>query len=192
MVADTEPNQVQGAEVRRSVAGPGSRAPLAGKGRGRMPFREPRRVTTAAAPQTGVPHTVESVIARLEEAGQTLLCLPISGNRPEVRLSRWPAVHSAIDAYGWSGNRLRPAVPPAAAISRMDETLGWIGLIPKENYVLRRIVGARTLVSPLTGRYLFSWRRLGSLLGADARAVKRWHTKGIAVICDGLNGETRC
>lgn len=136
-------------------------------------------------------HTADSLIARLEEAGATLLSLPIgSGARPDLRTSKWPMVRAAMDAYGWSGARLRPAVPAAAAISRMDEALGWIGRIPQENYVLRRIVGARALVSPLTGKHLFTWRRLGSLLGADARAVRRWHAKGIAAILATLESGT--
>ena len=129
----------------------------------------------------------ELVASCLEEAGATLLALPLSGPRINLRTSAWPVVHAAVEAYGWSGARLRPAVPPAAAISRMDEVLSWIQFIPKENYVLRRIVGARALVSPLTGRHLFSWRRLGKLLGADARAVQRWHEKGLALIALRLN-----
>lgn len=129
----------------------------------------------------------ELVASYLEEAGATLLALPLSGPRTNLRTSAWPVVHAAIEAYGWSGARLRPAVPPPAAISRMDEVLSWIQLIPQENYVLRRIIGARALVSPLTGRHLFSWRRLGRLLGADARAVRRWHEKGLAMIALHLN-----
>lgn len=129
------------------------------------------------------------VALRLEEAGATLLALPNGGTRTDMRTSAWPAVNATAEAYGWSGTQLKPAVPAAAAISRMDEALGWIRLIPQENYVLRRIVGARALVSPLTGRHLFSWRRLGALVGADGRAVQRWHVKGIAMIVARLNGE---
>ncbi|MGH7067730.1 MAG: DUF6362 family protein [Acetobacteraceae bacterium] len=140
----------------------------------------------------GAGHTADSLIERLEEAGATLLSLPAgAGPRTDVRASRWPVVRAAVDAYGWSGARLRPAVPGASAISRMDEALGWISLIPQEKYVLRRIVGARALVSPLTGKHLFSWRRLGTVLGADARAVQRWHAKGIAAILAALDG-TMC
>lgn len=138
---------------------------------------------TAASPR----YDKELVASCLEEAGATLLALPLSGPRTNLRTSAWPVVHAAVEAYGWSGARLRPAVPPAAAISRMDEVLSWIQLIPQENYVLRRIVGARALVSPLTGRHLFSWRRLGKLLGADARAVQRWHEKGLSLIALHLN-----
>ncbi len=64
----------------------------------------------------------------------------------------------------------------------MDEALGWIALIPRERYVLRRIVGARALVSPVTERHLFSWRRLGGVLGADHKAVQRWHAQGIGLL----------
>jgi len=135
--------------------------------------------------------TADSLLERLEEAGATLLCLPAAATRTDLRTSRWPLIRATIDAYGWSGARLRPAIPAAAAISRMDEALSWISLIPPQNYVLRRIVGARALVSPLTGRHLFSWRRLGTLLGADPKAVRRWHAKGIAAILACLNKQGR-
>ena len=128
------------------------------------------------------------IASRLEEAGATLLALPARGARTGFSTASWPAVHETIDAYGWSGTRLRPVLPSAQAISRMDEALGWIRLIPQENYVLRRIVGARALVNPISGRHLFSWRRLGGLLGADGRAIQRWHGKGIAMIVAALNG----
>jgi hypothetical protein len=64
----------------------------------------------------------------------------------------------------------------------MDDALAWIPLIPRDRYVLRRIVGARSLVSPVTERHLFSWRRLGALLGADHKAIQRWHAQGIDII----------
>lgn len=127
-------------------------------------------------------YSEEYVMFRLEEAGATLLSLPGSGPGNALKTSKWPTVHSTIEAYGWTGARLRPAMPEPARITRMDEALGWIEAIPQENYVLRRIVGARSLVSPLTGRYLFSWRRIGKILGADPRAVRRWHGKGIELI----------
>lgn len=127
-------------------------------------------------------YSEEYVTFRLEEAGATLLSLPGSGAGTALKTSRWPTVHSTMEAYGWTGARLRPAMPEPARITRMDEALGWVEAIPQENYVLRRIVGARALVSPLTGRYLFSWRRIGKILGADPRAVQRWHGKGIDLI----------
>ncbi len=69
----------------------------------------------------------------------------------------------------------------------MDEAMGWITLIPLDRYVIRRIVGARSLVSPTTDRHLFPWRRLAKAIGADHKAVQRWHRQGIDMIVTSLN-----
>ncbi len=146
------------------------------------------RGASALAPASKLPaFDAELVIYRLEEAGMTLLALPHSGPSTQLRQSRIEIVRTALDAYGWTPERARPAVPDSTKIDRMDEALGWITLIPRERYVLRRIVGARSLVSPLTERHLFSWRRLGAVLGADHKAVKRWHTEAIGLIVTALN-----
>jgi hypothetical protein len=128
----------------------------------------------------------ESVIACLEEAGATLLALPPSGFSPRMRVSTLPVLHEAAEAYGWSCAEIRPPMPSAARISRMDHAMGFLGLIPQDRYVLRRIVGCRALVHPVSGRHLFSWRRLGELLGADHKAVQRWHVEGIRLIVSTL------
>jgi hypothetical protein len=132
------------------------------------------------------------VIYRLEEAGRAMLALPNTGYTTRLRTSALDVLRSAVDMRGWdprhdAGGRLRPAVPDAARITRMDEAMAWIPLIPKDRVVLRRIVGARSLVSPVTERYLFAWRRLGSMLGADHKAVQRWHAQGIDLIVAALN-----
>jgi hypothetical protein len=183
---------------------------------GRVGVRSGRRAASGGAPngapngaqvgaQVGAtrraPIDSETVIRRLEEAGRTMLALPSGGYSTRLRTSRLDVVRSALENYGWDSSgdhggrdsgagqtRLRPPVPPAAAITRMDEAMGWIALIPADRYVLRRIVGARSLVSPATGRHLFAWRRLGLLLGADHKAVQRWHAQGIALIAAGLRG----
>jgi len=53
--------------------------------------------------------------------------------------------------------------------------------------VLRRIVGARSLVHPITQRHLFPWRRLAASIGADHKAVQRWYAQGIELIVAALN-----
>lgn len=126
------------------------------------------------------------VVARLEEAGRTLLALPATGPTPHLRQSVWTVLQGAMEGYGWQPARVRPAVPGAGRITRMDEALGWIALIPPDRIVLRRIVGLRALVHPLTDRHLYPWRRLGSAVGADHKAVQRWHGQGIAVIVAAL------
>lgn len=135
------------------------------------------------------PADAEYVVYRLEEAGRTLLALPHSGFSTRLRMSRHDIVRAAAESYGWSeaGGRLRPAIPDSARITRMDEALDWIPLIPEDKYVLRRIVGSRALVSPLTERHLFPWRRLAALLGADHKAIQRWHSQGVQLIVTALN-----
>ncbi len=135
----------------------------------------------------GVPFDAEFLIARLEEAGATLLSIPHSGWTTKLRTSSLDIVRSAAEAYGWGEKRLRPPVPNASKIDQMDEALSWIPLIPVENYVLRRIVGARCLVNPLTERHLYPWRRLAAALGADHKAIQRWHAQGIDLIVSALN-----
>jgi hypothetical protein len=141
------------------------------------------------APRGALAFDAEAVMHRLEDAGRTLLSLPEGGHSTKLRTSRLDVVRTALESYGWESGRLRPAVPDAARISRMDEALGWIALIPQDRYVLRRFVGARALISPTTERHLFTWRRLAALLGADHKAVQRWHAQGIDMIVAALNRE---
>jgi hypothetical protein len=126
------------------------------------------------------------VVYRLEEAGATLLALPGTGYSTRLRTSSLEIVRAALDSYGWTETRIRPAIPSAAKITRMDEAMSWIPLIPVDRYVLRRVVGARSLVHPVTDRHLFPWRRLGKALGADHKAIQRWHALGIAIIVAAL------
>jgi hypothetical protein len=126
------------------------------------------------------------VVYRLEEAGATLLALPGTGWSTKLRSSSLEIVRTALEAYGWSEARIRPSVPSAEKITRMDEAMSWIPLIPLDRYVLRRVVGARSLVHPITDRHLFPWRRLGKALGADHKAIQRWHAQGIGLIVAAL------
>jgi hypothetical protein len=135
----------------------------------------------------GQPVDKDFVIARLEEAGATLLAMRATGWTTKLRTSNIEIVRTAVENYGWSEARVRPPVPSSEKITRMDEAMGWIGVIPLDRYVLRRIVGARSLVHPLTERHLFPWRRLGAALGADHKAVQRWHAQGIDMIVAALN-----
>lgn len=162
---------------------------------------DPGSNTERRAPVRGRPHRqvrlrtgdsdcavdTDYVIYRLEEAGATLLALPGTGWTTRLRGSSIEIVRTALEAYGWETARVRPAVPSADKIDRMDEAMAWIPLISGTRYVLRRIVGARSLVHPITDRHLYSWRRLGVSLGADHKAVQRWYGQGIEMIVAALN-----
>ncbi len=134
----------------------------------------------------GAPATPEFVQACLEEAGLTLMALPNSGPTTRLRQGGLEWVRDAM-AYPPERTVIRPAVPSGAAIDRMDRVLAWIPRIPADRFVLRRVVGARCLLSPLTGRHLFTWRRLAAAVGADHKAVQRWHAQGLALIAGSLN-----
>ena len=126
--------------------------------------------------------TVEEIVERLEEAGAAMLAMPSRGYSTALRITKLDVVHTALDAYGWEGAKMKPPAPSAMAVTRMDEAFGWLLYIPEKQYVLRRIAGARALVHPLTGRHLYAWRRLGDMLGADHKSVQRWHGQAIKMI----------
>ena len=107
----------------------------------------------------------DMVCHRLEDAGKTLLALP-----PERCPTTLGVLGSALDSARWSDQSHHCVAPSIAAV-----------------YVLRRVVGARALVHPITDRYFFTWRRLGAALGADHKAVQRWHRQGIDLIVAALN-----
>lgn len=149
----------------------------------RMPVFRPAPVVTP----DGAPVDAAFVVRRLEEAGATLLAIPGSGWTTRLRTSSLEIVRTALESYGWHDSAIRPAVPSADRISRMDEAMAWISVIPLDRYVLRRIVGARSLVHPVTQRHLFTWRRLAKALGADHKAIQRWHAQGIELIVAALH-----
>lgn len=132
------------------------------------------------------PIDADYAIYRLEEAGATLLALPGTGWSTRLRTSSLDIVRTTLEAYGWESAPIKPAVPSADKIDRMDEALAWVSAIPLDRYVLRRVVGARCLVHPVSDRHLFTWRRLGVVLGADHKAVQRWHAQGIGLIVAAL------
>lgn len=144
------------------------------------PKRRPAGASRGTA--TVLPAEYESLVACLEEAGATLLSLPTTGFSTSLKTSALPILREATEGYGWSSAEVRPPMPSASRISRMDRVFGYLALIPQDRYVLRRIVGCRALVHPVTGRHLFSWRRLGELLRADHKAVQRWHGEGVRTI----------
>jgi hypothetical protein len=132
------------------------------------------------------PLRAPQIVERLEAAGATLLAMPSTGYSTRMRQMRFDIVHTALEAYGWEAPALRAAAPSALAIMQMDEAFGWLGLIPEAKFVLRRILGARALVHPLTGRHLFAWRRLAAGLGADHKSVQRWHGEAVRMVVDAL------
>jgi hypothetical protein len=128
----------------------------------------------------------DAVIARLEEAGVTLLRMPRLGYNIGA-LNYWPEVVRQWEDYGKGDpGPLRPARPSAGDITLMDHAFQLLGHIPHDRYVLRRVVGLRALVDPMTDRHIWTWGRIAFAIGADRRTVPHWHRQGIAMIVAGL------
>ena len=131
----------------------------------------------------------ETVILRLEEAGRTLIALPNRHCFPASTGSSWPPiVHEAVEAYGYGEVEIRPPVPSAQAITRMDEAYCWVGHIDARLTSHRKIVLLRSLVHPVSERHQFSWRKIGQKFGWSHEAVRIWHAQGIDRIVTGVNG----
>lgn len=127
------------------------------------------------------------IIRRLEQAGATLLALRGRSPFPAPFRSCMPdPIQDVMEAYGYTEAESLPALPSAREISRMDVSYAWLGHIPAQRRVIRRIVAARSLVDPLSGRHVVSWRRLGILLRASHVSVEVWHGQGIATIVANL------
>lgn len=127
---------------------------------------------------------VEYVVATLEQAGRTLLSLPPETAVGYVRVAAWAHMAPGVSVYNdYAVSDRAPRIQPSAqAIDQMDEAFKWLAYIPQDKFVIRRIVAVRSLVCPRSDRHVFSWRRLATVIGADHKAVKRWHGQGIEMI----------
>lgn len=125
--------------------------------------------------------------ACLDEAGTTLLALPARGFSTRMSSGGIEFVREVIEAYGWTEEQVKPSVPSSHKIDEMDRALKWLSLIPNDRYVLRRIVGARMLIHPVTERRMFTWNRIATTIGSDHKAVQRWHAQGIDLIVSALH-----
>ena len=133
-------------------------------------------------------HTAETVEARLLDAGRTLMALWVGGTRPAGYRSAMPEFVRVFEEDVRYQRTAMPVLPPAPrAISAMDQTLSWIGLLPRDRVVMRRVVGLRMLCRPHDTRPLFSWRRIGADLHASHEAVRQWHEQAVEVIVVALN-----
>lgn len=139
--------------------------------------------------------TPEDVRLRLEEAGQTLMSLPLpKGAFPRDDRSNWPDVvrgyedafaaligasESVKGDFAESRNRVR-LTPGAAAIGRMDEALDWLWRI--DDVRKRRLCLCRALVHPVSGRHIVSYRKLGRMFGLHHETIRAWHDRALAQI----------
>ncbi len=113
--------------------------------------------------------TWDDTKARLMEAADALKRLSMRGIKPGGVRAQWPdIVHRVEEAYGWTAERLRPAIPSPAQITRMDEAIGWLLWLGEEE---RKIVWARSMG--------LSWRRIEDMDGRSIRTLQTLFTAAL-------------
>ena len=126
----------------------------------------------------------EEVKIWLEWASSKLLSMQISNPAPRAPGSGWPEIARDPIAYGYSGEKLKPAYPRANEITLMDEILSLPSLIP--DVTLRRVVNARSLITPVANRHVYSWNKIALMIHSDRRKAASLYEEGIKAIVSNL------
>ncbi len=112
---------------------------------------------------------MEDTKRRLVEAADALRRLSMSGIKPSGLRTQWPdVIHRVEEAYGWTGERVRPPRPSPAEITRMDEAIRWLLWLDADQ---RKVIWARS-----TG---LSWRRIEDMDGRSMRTLQNLHATAL-------------
>ena len=125
------------------------------------------------------PWTESTIEERIHEAVDTLARVPAPTMRR--RLSSWPDyIHDSREACGYSG--FRPPRSPAApdAITRLDETLGWLRWLPRD--------AQHILWSRASG---LSWRKIARFAGKAPNTCRAWYLAALHYIAGRLNADEK-
>lgn len=142
----------------------------------------------------------DNVKQRLEDAGRTLMMLPMPADgMPAGARAAWPDVQQRYwDIAGKADEgsleeRLAALAlqrnattlgASSAAITRLDEVLEWLLAIERPHH--RKAVMARMLIHPVSERPVNSWKQIAETLGASKSAVRHWQARGIQEILENL------
>jgi hypothetical protein len=125
--------------------------------------------------------TPSEIQSWLEWAGGRMLAVQVLGTKPQEYRSFWPDYpDDKFTAYGYTGLGLRIPSPSAPDISLMDEIFSLVLLT--EVVLQRRVINARAMIHPLSGRPLYPWTKIAILVNSNYRTVKLIHKKGLETI----------
>ena len=142
----------------------------------------------------------KTIVARLEDAGRTLMTLPMPARgMPAGSRSAWPEhIQKYWDVFGHADqdetedrrevaarqiNRVRLQASKAA-VDRLDEVLGWLWFIQKPHH--RKAVAARMLRHPISERPVHSWKSIAKEMGTNRELCRYWYKAGVDAIVKGL------
>lgn len=129
--------------------------------------------------------TAEEIKQRLADAGDTLRRLPKPRGLERNLQTAWPDVLRDWLAYGWNPTQVKRAAPSPEAISRLDETLGWLHLLSPTQ---RMICWARDAERMTWGRVEYLDRQANLGKGRGHRQLRNIRDDAIARILNHLNG----
>ena len=133
------------------------------------------------------PRPTRTAISRLEEAGRALLSLPNTGPSTRLVQSGLEWIRDAAEQSAAIAGEIRPAVPDAATISRMDEATGLDPAHPAVTNTCCAGSSAPAACQPDDrAATSIAGARSPRPLGADHKAVQRWHAQGIDIIVAAL------
>ena len=134
------------------------------------------KIAAIAAARRHAPWTESAVEERVIEAVDTLKRVPAPDIQRHVTL--WPGyVHDSREAYGYAAFRAPRAPAAPDAISRLDETLGWLRWLPRD--------AQRILWSRANG---LSWRNIARFAGKAPNTCRAWYLAALHYIAGRLNG----
>ena len=143
-----------------------------------------RFVPTPLPSSAARPLTPNDLRTLLEWAGERLMAMPHTGPRLNSIRVIWPEYSQdrfeVLDHRGFVP--LRAAVPPAAEITLMEKIL----LLPNvcERKISRRVLHLRALVYPISSKYVYSWHKLGKVIGSDSRTVQGIHLRALSEVLE--------
>lgn len=125
------------------------------------------------------PWTVDEVVNRLREAGDTVRRLP-KPRGPAAYGSGWPdVVRDAREAYGYTEGRIRPAAPTPRSIDRLDEVFGWFTYLEDRRDEMRAMWAA-------VGCGM-SFSQTARITGVTRKTIRVRVWAAVQRIVDGLN-----
>ena len=143
--------------------------------------------------------TPDDIKRRLEEAGKTLMMLPMPVNgAPAGQRSQWPEVVRTYQEWFiaqvmadkdnieemMAGRNAVRVKPQQKQMDRLDEALNWLWYI--EDRPRRGVVTLRSLRHPVSDKHVYGWRRIARKYRMHENTIRLWYDKGIDDIRKGL------
>ena len=123
------------------------------------------------------------------------MALRVGGCWPAGFRSGMPEFLRELEDMKYAETGFAVPVPAPAKVSSMDRAFTWIRLLPAKTeteIMLRKLVWARCLVSPRTDRPIYSWKRLGEVIGCSENTAKTRWIDAVARITAALNRPGFC